>query len=92
MSVYEKSNLDGRVISLFITLSYLHSLFYLFFFSLSHLFILSCQNHYFTELYVAGICGLSFMGEEGLLEINPALNITKRAEKHLKVIQDGWKK
>lgn len=38
-----------------------------------------------------GLCGLSLMGEEGLLKINPALNITTRAAGHLKKLQECWK-
>lgn len=39
---------------------------------------------------VAGLGGLSLMGEEGLLEINAALNITRRAASHLSTVQESW--
>lgn len=38
-----------------------------------------------------GLCGLSLMREKGLLEINPALNVTTRAARHLKQLHDIWK-
>ncbi|XP_072022825.1 geranylgeranyl transferase type-1 subunit beta-like, partial [Amphiura filiformis] len=37
-----------------------------------------------------GICGLSLMGESGLLPIHPALNISQRAADHLKTIHLKW--
>ncbi|XP_071485218.1 geranylgeranyl transferase type-1 subunit beta-like [Diadema antillarum] len=38
-----------------------------------------------------GLCGLSMMGEEGLLPIHPALNITQRAADHLHSVHNKWK-
>uniref|UniRef100_A0A069DTC3 Geranylgeranyl transferase type-1 subunit beta n=1 Tax=Panstrongylus megistus TaxID=65343 RepID=A0A069DTC3_9HEMI len=37
-----------------------------------------------------GINGLSFIGEEGLLEVDPALNISVRAMKFLNKLQQSW--
>ncbi|CAH1408152.1 unnamed protein product [Nezara viridula] len=37
-----------------------------------------------------GLSGLSLMKEKGLLEIDPALNITQRAARYLKKIQGTW--
>lgn len=37
-----------------------------------------------------GLSGLSLMGEEGLLSIHPALNITERAYSHLQSIHETW--
>lgn len=37
-----------------------------------------------------GLGGLSLMGEEELLEINPALNISQRATAHLHSIHESW--
>ncbi|KAJ8028982.1 Geranylgeranyl transferase type-1 subunit beta [Holothuria leucospilota] len=38
-----------------------------------------------------GLCGLSLMGEEGILPIHPALNVSQRVTKHLDKIQTQWK-
>lgn len=38
-----------------------------------------------------GLCGLSLMGEEGILPIHPALNVSQRVAKHLDKIQTQWK-
>lgn len=40
--------------------------------------------------FFLGLSGLSLMRDEGLLEVNPALNITQRAVCRLKTIQDLW--
>lgn len=37
-----------------------------------------------------GLAGLALGGEEGLLEVEPALNMTKRARVHLEKLQEGW--
>ncbi|XP_075238392.1 geranylgeranyl transferase type-1 subunit beta [Lycorma delicatula] len=37
-----------------------------------------------------GLSGLSLLGEEGLLEVDPRLNISKRALKHLEQIHQSW--
>ncbi|XP_039291534.1 geranylgeranyl transferase type-1 subunit beta isoform X2 [Nilaparvata lugens] len=37
-----------------------------------------------------GLSGLSLMGEKGLLQIHPALNITERAYSHLQRLHDSW--
>ncbi|KAK6633181.1 hypothetical protein RUM43_000742 [Polyplax serrata] len=38
-----------------------------------------------------GLCGLSLMKEDSLLQLNPALNITQRAHKFLKGLHENWK-
>ncbi|KAG9487925.1 hypothetical protein GDO78_007626 [Eleutherodactylus coqui] len=38
-----------------------------------------------------GICGLSLMGESGINEVHPALNVSLRTYKHLQQIHDSWK-
>lgn len=38
-----------------------------------------------------GLCGLSLMNEFDLLSIDPAMNITNRAVRHMKVIHKRWK-
>ncbi|KAH0559186.1 hypothetical protein KQX54_001055 [Cotesia glomerata] len=38
-----------------------------------------------------GLCGLSLMGEPGLLPMNAALNVSNRVYKHLKEIHKKWK-
>ncbi|KAG7300193.1 hypothetical protein JYU34_015743 [Plutella xylostella] len=47
----------------------------------------TCTDPMHTYL---GLCGLSLIGENGLIEIEPRLNITKRAFEHLKKIQATW--
>ncbi|XP_071844987.1 geranylgeranyl transferase type-1 subunit beta-like [Apostichopus japonicus] len=37
-----------------------------------------------------GLCGLSLMGEEGILPIHPALNISQRVADHLENIHTHW--
>ncbi|XP_050349743.1 geranylgeranyl transferase type-1 subunit beta [Nymphalis io] len=37
-----------------------------------------------------GLAGLSLIGENGLLEIVPTLNISKRAHDHLKALHEKW--
>lgn len=37
-----------------------------------------------------GLAGLSLIGENGLLEIEPRLNISKRAYEHLKTLHETW--
>lgn len=39
-----------------------------------------------------GLCGLSFIGEPGILEIMPSLNISMRAYEKLQNVQKRWKK
>ncbi|XP_040277577.1 geranylgeranyl transferase type-1 subunit beta [Bufo bufo] len=38
-----------------------------------------------------GICGLSLMGESGINEVHPALNVSLSAYKHLQQLHDSWK-
>ncbi|ESP05433.1 hypothetical protein LOTGIDRAFT_103205 [Lottia gigantea] len=38
-----------------------------------------------------GICGLSLLGEPGLIKLHPALNISQRASDHLQYIHQQWK-
>ncbi|XP_065199908.1 geranylgeranyl transferase type-1 subunit beta [Planococcus citri] len=64
--------------------------------------IMGCQDRFrggfskflYTEVdllhtYFA-LCGLSLMEEPGLLEMNPALNMSVRAFRHLKQLHDTW--
>ncbi|TRY64803.1 hypothetical protein DNTS_004407 [Danionella cerebrum] len=39
-----------------------------------------------------GLCGLSLMGEPGLLRVHPALNISERAFDHLQELHRVWRK
>ncbi|CAK1542184.1 unnamed protein product [Leptosia nina] len=47
----------------------------------------TCTDPMHTYL---GLAGLSLIGESGLLEIVPTLNITKRAHDHLKSLHEQW--
>ncbi|KAF9823837.1 hypothetical protein SFRURICE_013374 [Spodoptera frugiperda] len=47
----------------------------------------TCTDPMHTYL---GLAGLSLIGESGLLEIEPTLNITKRAYEHLKSLHAKW--
>lgn len=47
----------------------------------------TCTDPMHTYL---GLAGLSLIAENGLLEIEPRLNITKRAYGHLKTIHQNW--
>ncbi|KAG6441552.1 hypothetical protein O3G_MSEX001911 [Manduca sexta] len=47
----------------------------------------TCTDPMHTYL---GLAGLSLIGENGLLEIEPTLNITKRAHTHLKSLHQQW--
>lgn len=47
----------------------------------------TCTDPMHTYL---GLAGLSLIGENGLLEIEPRLNITKRAYEHLKTLHQAW--
>ncbi|XP_013183879.2 geranylgeranyl transferase type-1 subunit beta isoform X2 [Amyelois transitella] len=47
----------------------------------------TCTDPMHTYL---GLAGLSLIGENGLLEVVPTLNITKRAYEHLKNLQEQW--
>ncbi|NP_001177770.1 geranylgeranyltransferase type I beta subunit [Bombyx mori] len=47
----------------------------------------TCTDPMHTYL---GLSGLSLIGESGLLEIEPRLNITKRAYEHLKCLHEQW--
>ncbi|CAH2087485.1 unnamed protein product [Euphydryas editha] len=47
----------------------------------------TCTDPMHTYL---GLAGLSLIGENGLLEIVPTLNITKRAHDHLKTLHEKW--
>ncbi|KAJ8718510.1 hypothetical protein PYW08_002747 [Mythimna loreyi] len=47
----------------------------------------TCTDPMHTYL---GLAGLSLIGESGLLEIEPTLNITKRAYEHLKSLHRQW--
>ncbi|KAG8598132.1 hypothetical protein GDO81_002508 [Engystomops pustulosus] len=38
-----------------------------------------------------GICGLSLMGESGINEVHPALNVSLTTYKHLQQLHDSWK-
>lgn len=38
-----------------------------------------------------GICGLSLMGESGINEIHPALNVSLKTYKHLQQLHEAWK-
>ncbi|XP_068127776.1 geranylgeranyl transferase type-1 subunit beta isoform X1 [Hyperolius riggenbachi] len=38
-----------------------------------------------------GICGLSLMGESGINEIHPALNVSLKTFKHLQQLHETWK-
>lgn len=49
----------------------------------------TCADPMHTYL---GLAGLSLIGERGLLEIVPTLNITKRAHDHLKTLHAKWHK
>lgn len=49
----------------------------------------TCTDPMHTYL---GLAGLSLIGESGLLQIVPTLNITKRAHEHLKSLQETWAK
>lgn len=37
-----------------------------------------------------GLAGLSLIGEDGLREVVPTLNVTSRAYEHLKFVQKQW--
>jgi hypothetical protein len=39
---------------------------------------------------VTGLCGLSLMKTEGLLEVHPALNVSQRAHEHLDNLHKSW--
>ncbi|VVC96985.1 geranylgeranyl transferase type-1 subunit beta [Leptidea sinapis] len=47
----------------------------------------TCTDPMHTYL---GLAGLSLIGQTGLLEIVPTLNITKRAHQHLKTLHEQW--
>lgn len=47
----------------------------------------TCTDPMHTYL---GLAGLSLIGESGLIEIEPTLNITKRAYEHLKSLHAKW--
>lgn len=47
----------------------------------------TCTDPMHTYL---GLAGLSLIGENGLSEIEPALNITKRAYEYLKTLHEKW--
>ncbi|XP_053611621.1 geranylgeranyl transferase type-1 subunit beta [Plodia interpunctella] len=49
----------------------------------------TCTDPMHTYL---GLAGLSLIGENGLLEVVPTLNITKRAFEHLKSLHELWAK
>ncbi|XP_050401015.1 geranylgeranyl transferase type-1 subunit beta [Patella vulgata] len=38
-----------------------------------------------------GVCGLSLLGEPGLVNLHPALNISQRASDHLHLLHQKWK-
>lgn len=43
------------------------------------------------QLFVfTGLCGLSLMKIEGLLEVHPALNVSQRAHQHLYKLHEAW--
>lgn len=47
---------------------------------------------YFSDALHAyfGVCGMSLIGEEGVLPMHPALNISQRAAEHLATIHKSW--
>ena len=48
------------------------------------------NNELLKNFYFAGLCGLSLMNEESLLQLDPALNISKRAHEFLKNLHKTW--
>ena len=67
------------------------------------LFVLSCQDcvvggfakwpqvHPDAMHSYLGLCGMALMREFDLLEVHPALNITKRSVEHMEAIHKSWK-
>lgn len=52
-----------------------------------------CENvksHAAVIYLVTGLCGLSLMKTEGLLEVHPALNVSQRAHEHLDNLHKSW--